>query len=195
LVVARRNLADLLNVEFHRATVGTLPFDDETMDFGYCLGVLHHVPDAEAGLCHCVAKLRSGAPFLLYLYYAFDNRAWWFRALWRATEVVRFAVSRSPLSIRYLASQLIAAVVYWPLARLARLCERLGANVHQFPLAFYRDRSFYVMRNDALDRFGTRLEQRFSRAEIQAMMQRAGLRDIRFSESAPYWVAVGVKCA
>ena len=49
------------------------------------------------------------------------------------------------------------------------------------------------MRTDALDRFGTRLEQRFTRSEIGEMMTAAGLDDIRFSEREPYWVACGRK--
>jgi hypothetical protein len=49
------------------------------------------------------------------------------------------------------------------------------------------------MRTDALDRFGTRLEQRYTKAEIEEMMKRAGLVDIRFSDSAPFWCAVGYK--
>ena len=49
------------------------------------------------------------------------------------------------------------------------------------------------MRTDALDRFGTRLEQRFSRNEIERMMTAAGLTDIVFSEREPYWVACGRK--
>ena len=44
---------------------------------------------------------------------------------------------------------------------------------------------------NALERFGTRLEHRMSRVEIAAAMERAGLRDIRFSESVPFWCAVG----
>ena len=48
--------------------------------------------------------------------------------------------------------------------RGSRACaERLGTDVRHFPLSAYRDRSFYTMRTDALDRFGTRLERRFSR--------------------------------
>jgi hypothetical protein len=61
------------------------------------------------------------------------------------------------------------------------------------PLSIYRDRSFYVMRNDALDRFRTPLERRFTRQEIAGMLLAAGLRDIRFRESAPYWCAVGTR--
>tara|TARA_A100001011_G_scaffold295387_1_gene307685 strand:+ start:125 stop:295 length:171 start_codon:yes stop_codon:yes gene_type:complete len=49
------------------------------------------------------------------------------------------------------------------------------------------------MRTDALDRFGTRLEQRFTRNEIKNMMQNAGLENIEFSNSKPFWVAVGNK--
>jgi hypothetical protein len=71
--------------------------------------------------------------------------------------------------------------------------ERAGRDVANFPLAYYRDRSFYVMRNDALDRFGTKLEQRFTRAEIERMLRDAGLERIRFSEAAPYWCAVGFR--
>jgi len=61
------------------------------------------------------------------------------------------------------------------------------------PLAAYRNLSFYSMRTDALDRFGTRLERRFSRQEIEDMMHSAGLRDIVFSDSLPFWCAVGFR--
>ena len=74
LNVARRNLASQRNVEFHHASVDSIPLPDSSMDFGYSLGVLHHVPDTAEGIRSAVAKLKPGAPFLLYLYYAFDNR-------------------------------------------------------------------------------------------------------------------------
>jgi SAM-dependent methyltransferase len=193
LAVARRNLAGQANVQFHLASVDALPLPEASMDFGYCLGVLHHVPDTQAGLTRAVALLKRGAPFLLYLYYAFDNRPAWYRRLWRVTEGVRYLVSRSPFALRYGASQLLALTVYLPIARAARLFEWLGYDVHSFPLSVYRNRSFYTMRTDALDRFGTRLEQRFTRRQVEAMMLRAGLADIVFSASPPFWCAVGVK--
>jgi hypothetical protein len=160
------------------------------MDFGYSLGVLHHVPDTLRGLKACTAKLRSGAPFLLYLYYAFDNRSPWFKAVWRATDLVRRAVSIAPNPVRYAVSQALAVALYWPLARAAALGEAVGLKVSGWPLSNYRSRSFYVMRNDSLDRFGTRLEHRFTRAQIESMMRAAGLDDIYFSETEPFWCAV-----
>ena len=74
LRVAKKNLDGFSNIEFHRAGVGDLPFDDESLDFAYSLGVLHHVPDTAAALETIVSALKNGAPLLLYLYYAFDNR-------------------------------------------------------------------------------------------------------------------------
>ncbi len=49
------------------------------------------------------------------------------------------------------------------------------------------------MRNDALDRFGTKLEQRFTKAQITEMMTKAGLVDIAFSSETPHWTALGFK--
>ena len=47
------------------------------------------------------------------------------------------------------------------------------------------------MRTDALDRFGTRLEQRFTRKQVEMMMEAAGLEQIVFSDHSPFWCAVG----
>ena len=191
LAVAESNLSGFDNCRFHHATADEMPLPDRSMDFGYSLGVLHHVPDTAAALAACTQKLKPGAPFLVYLYYALENRPLAYRALYRLSDVVRRRVSGMPWSRRYAVSQLIAAGVYLPLARSAALLERVGLNVENLPLAGYRRRSFYVMQNDALDRFGTRLEQRFRREEIEAMMRQAGLEKIRFREAPPYWCAIG----
>lgn len=193
LEVARRKLADLPNCRFHLARADALPFADASMDFGYSLGVLHHLPDPAAGLAAAVSKLKPGAPLLVYLYYAFDNRPAWFRALWRASDVLRRAISRLPHPLKLGVSRGIAASVYWPLARVARLAERAGRDVSNLPLSAYRDKSFYVMRTDALDRFGTRLEHRYTRAQIAAMMRAAGLERVAFRDGVPYWCALGYR--
>ena len=191
--VAARNLAPYPNCDVTVAPVDAMPIDDGSADFGYSLGVLHHIPDTAAALRDCVRKLRPGAPFLLYLYYRFDNKPSWYRLLWSLTNGVRWLVSRSPHPVRYAISQILAAAVYWPLSRSARLAEKLGRSVRSWPLAYYRNRSYYVLRTDALDRFGTRLEQRFTKAEIESMMRASGLTDIVFSPHEPFWCAVGRK--
>ena len=192
LAVARRRLEGVPNVAFHHASVDAIPLPDGSQDFGYSLGVLHHIPDTQAAMNCCVAKLKRGAPFLVYLYYDLEERPFWYRALWKASDVARVGISRLPFRLRKGVSGALALVAYLPLARTARMLERRGFDVEKIPLSYYRNRSFYSMRTDALDRFGTRLEQRFSRSEIRAMMEKAGLRDVVFG-SWGRWIACGWK--
>jgi ubiquinone/menaquinone biosynthesis C-methylase UbiE len=193
LEVARTNLRGAHNCVFHLAGVDQIPLPDDSMDFGYSLGVLHHVPDPAEGVRACVRKLKRGAPFLLYLYYAFDNRPGWFRRIWQASNAGRLVISQLPFPLRLALSQVIAAGIYLPLARTASFLEAQGLSVETLPLSIYRKRSFYVMQTDALDRFGTRLEGRFTAEQIRQMMTDAGLTNIRFGKSPPYWCAVGQK--
>lgn len=191
--VARANLAEHANTEFHCASVDAPGLPTGSQDFGYSLGVLHHVPDTAAAIRCCVTLLKPGAPFLVYLYYAFDNRPWWFRALWRVSDWARRGVYRLPADLKHGVTDVIAALIYWPLARLSLAMERFGLQVGGVPLSYYRHHSFYTMRTDARDRFGTPLEQRFSRAQIARMLEAAGLTNVRFSNAAPYWCAVGTR--
>src|SRR5712671_3981405 len=153
LAVAQKSLAGLSNVNFHAASLDAIPLADNSMDFGYSLGVLHHLPDPAAGLAACVSKLKRGAPMLVYIYYAFDNRPAWFRLLWRTSDLLRRLLSRAPFRLKSAIAEFLAACIYWPLARSAQLVERRGGNVANWPLGAYRRRSYYAMRTDALDRF------------------------------------------
>lgn len=196
LIVAKKNLANKSNCIYNNAGVGDSILPKNSMDFGYSLGVLHHVPDTQEGINECVGFLKPGAPFLIYLYYSFENRPFWYRFVWRASELIRMVVSRLPYVLRYWISQLIAILIYLPLAKFARLAELIGFSddfCDSLPLGSYRKLSFYTMRTDALDRFGTQLEKRFSRSEITHMLKNAGLVDIEFSKNVPYWCAVGYK--
>ena len=191
LAVARGNLAGQANCRFQQASVEAISLPPGSMDFCYSIGVLHHVPDTLAGIKACVALLKPGAPLLIYLYYALENWPWWFRAMWKSTDLLRRGIARLPFWPKRAVTETIALVVYWPLSRFCALIERLGGDPAGLPLSYHRHDSFYTMRTDALDRFGTRLEQRFSRAQIEAMMREAGLEHIRFSETQPFWCAVG----
>ena len=193
LETARKALSNEPNVSFHSASVDKCALPADSQDFGYSLGVLHHVPDTAAALCSCVDMLKQGAPFLVYLYYAFDGRPMVFRLAWRISDFLRRAIWRLPSSAKHAVTDVLALLVYFPLARISLVVDKLGMNVDNIPLSYYRALSFYTMRTDSRDRFGTPLERRFTKAEILNMMTAAGLRDVHFSEGAPYWCAVGYK--
>jgi SAM-dependent methyltransferase len=191
--VAKKSLSQYQNTRFHNGSVGDNMLPLGSQDFGYCLGVLHHVPDTLEGIKSCAKLLKEDAPFLLYLYYSLENRPVLFRFIWKMSDYVRKVISILPKRLKMMCCSLIALFVYWPLARCAFLLERCGFDVSSFPLNDYREKTYYFMNNDALDRFGTRLEKRFSKQEITDMLTESGFKDIMFSEDMPCWVCVARK--
>lgn len=190
---ARKTLSDFDNCTFVNAPLSALDIPQGSMDFGYSYGVLHHIPDTEQAMRTACSYLKPGAPFLIYLYYAFDNRPFWFRWIWRASNLVRVIVSHLPVRMRHAVCDILALLLYWPLARTALLLDKAGLNITHFPLSDFKSSTFRRMRNNARDRFGTPLEQRFTRQEIKEMMHNAGLEKINFRDGPPYWCAVGYK--
>jgi uncharacterized SAM-binding protein YcdF (DUF218 family) len=79
----------------------------------------------------------------------------------------------------------LAVLAYRPLARIGALVQRYGGSPNAIPLSYYRHSSLYTMRTDALDRFGTRLEKRFTRRQIAVMLESAGLSKIRSRDAEP----------
>jgi hypothetical protein len=97
-----------------------------------------------------------------------------------------------PTSLRFMIDTL-AALICLPLARLSHLLESLGKPVDVIPLSHCNQHSFFTMRTDSRDHFGTPLVQRLTRKGIAEMIAAAGLTEIRFSDRAPFWCAVGTK--
>lgn len=191
--VAKRNLQNHQNCSFHVCSIEDAPIEKASLDFGYSLGVLHHMPDTQAALDACATYLKPNAPFLVYLYYNFDNQKPIYRAMWKASEYLRKFVTSLPRGLRNGVCNIIAGIVYWPLAMIAKLGEKIGFNVDNWPLSDYRHTTFYRMRHNARDRLGTELEQRFSKAEITTMMEKSGFQNIKFMDGKPYWCAIGYK--
>ena len=166
ITVAAVNLQHLDNVNLISGSLSEPNIEPNSQDFGYCLGVLHHIPNTEAGINSCVSLLKPGAPFLLYIYYFFENRPIWFRLLWKISDLLRRLIIRCPDRVKVAVTDIIALFVYLPIARLSYYLEKVGLQCSQLPLYYYRDRSFYTMRTDSRDRFGTPLEKRFTKFEI-----------------------------
>jgi len=191
--IAKKNLSTQKNCSFHKADIDNIPLDDQSMDFGYCLGVLHHIPDTYKGIISCSSKLKSGAPLLIYIYYNFDNRSKIYFFLWKISDFFRKFISKLPHILKRIISLKIAMFIYFPIARLLFFLNKMNIQVSNFPLSPYANLSFNTMKTDAYDRFCTRLEKRYSQKQINNMMLEAGFKNIKFSNEAPYWCAVGIK--
>ena len=191
--VAQKKLEKFKNVVYHKKSLAKSGLNEKSQDFGYSLGVLHHVPNTKSAINSCVKLLKPGAPFLLYIYYNFDNRPAWFRYLWILSNYIRLIVNKFPKFLKFITCDLIAIFVYYPISRLALILNIIGFDIKNFPLYSYRSKSFYVMRTDARDRFGTPLEKRFTKKEIYEMMVQSGLEKIKFKNGSPFWTAIGFK--
>ena len=191
--VAKENLKNHKNCIFQCSTISKCQLEVESQDFGYCLGVLHHVDNTLDDLKKCTSLLKKGSPFLLYLYYKFDNKPIWFKSIALIVDKFRIIISKLPFVLKLPICVLISIFIYFPLSKISWLLEKLNIDSKDIPLRAYRDKSLYCMMTDSLDRFGTKLEKRYNKLEIIEMMEKAGLVDISFSNKEPFWLAVGYK--
>jgi SAM-dependent methyltransferase len=191
--VAQKKLKEFKNVVYHKKSLANSGLNEKSQDFGYSLGVLHHVPNTKSAINSCVKLLKPGAPFLLYIYYYFDNRPFWFRYIWNLSNYLRLIINKLPKFLKFVVCDLIAIFIYYPISKLVLFLKKIGFDIKNFPLYSYRSKSFYVMRTDARDRFGTPLEKRFTKKEIYKMMVQSGLEKIKFKNGPPFWTAIGFK--
>jgi ubiquinone/menaquinone biosynthesis C-methylase UbiE len=185
---------NISHISITQAGVDNIPFEDESFDFVFSLGVMHHIPDTEAALQKAVKKLQKGGFFLIYLYYSLDNKSRLYKLLFKVSNVFRMFMSILHHTIKQLVCDVMVMIVYMPLVTLSRLIKFVSPKKRWYqaiPLSYYVDKNFKIIRNDALDRFGTPLEKRFSKQEIYEMMKWAGLDEVKFSDHAPFWHSVG----
>ena len=187
--VLQNKFSDEAKIKVLQETVGANSIPQESLDLAMSLGVLHHIPDTGLAIKDVSLRIKPGGMFLCYLYYKLENKPLYYRGLFWASNSLRWVISRLPYALRRFIARVIASFVYFPLARTAKLLEKRGKNVSNFPLHHYANMPFVMLQNDALDRFGTRLEQRFSKKEITEMLGNAGfdLSTLKFSDVEPFW--------
>lgn len=192
---ASKLLENESNIRITKAEVSRIPFADESFDLVFSLGVLHHIPDTKEAMLSCVKKVKPNGYFLVYLYYNLDNKSILFNILFTISNIIRKVVCKLPKGLKQVVCDVLAILFYLPFVLISKIAKSIfGSSVLKYiPLSWYHDKTWNAIRNDSLDRFGTPLEQRFSRSDIKAMMESAGLSEIKFSEHPPYWHAVGKK--
>ena len=187
--VLTKKFANENRVKILQETVGMNSIPSNSLDLAVSLGVLHHIPDTALAIKDLASKIKSGGVFLCYLYYKLENKPMHYRGLFWASNSLRWVISRLPYVTRRFIAQFIAVLVYLPLSRVAKQLSKRGKNVSNIPLHHYANMPFVMLQNDALDRFGTRLEQRFSKRDIEEMITEAGfdVTTLKFSDSEPFW--------
>lgn len=184
IFVARNNLRDAGNAVFLMADLLRLPMRRDAVDFAFCLGVAHHLP---VGALQAVRQLSELTPRLLvYLYSALDGHPLHYRLLMLPVTALRRIVCRvHNAAFRNVFTWLATLLLYLPLVGLGYLLHPLGLSRYVPLFDFYHGKSLARIRQDAYDRFFTRIEQRFSRGDIMTLGPHFSR--IEISPQIPMW--------
>ncbi len=193
--VLTRKFKSKSNVSLENSTISESAIPANSLDFAMSLGVLHHISNTDQALKDINSKLKSGGLFLGYLYYKIENKPFLYRIIFSVANYFRKKISNLTFKRKKRISHLIAIFIYLPFARLSKVLNILKINTANIPLHQYADLNLYMMKNDALDRFGTKLEKRFNQEEITKLLSDAGFdsNSICFSEFEPFWTFVARK--
>ena len=161
-----------------------LPFRNDFADFLFCLGVLHHLP--VNALEEVKALKKYASTILIYLYYALDNRPFYFRLLLEIVTSIRKTVSniRNP-TFRNGFSSFTAWTVYLPLVYLGKIVKPFGLSRFVPIYEAYNGKRVQRTKQDVYDRFFTRIEQRFTKNQILELEK--DFKKVTISDHLPYW--------
>jgi SAM-dependent methyltransferase len=191
--VARRN-TEARNVHVVQADLHDPPFELESFDFIYSIGVLHHLPNPEAAFQNLLRFLKPGGAVQIYLYWKAERRPIK-AAMLSGISAARRLTTRLPHGIVHALAYPMAAIAFvffvWPY-RLLRRVPGLNRMAEEIPLKQYANLPFRVCVNDQLDRFSAPIENRYTRADVQNWLVRASLEAASVGENFG-WIATGRK--
>jgi len=193
--VARKNTLHNSNVNIVQADIYTLPFRENTFDFVYSIGVIHHLPrpyDAFRNLCKYV---KNGGAIRTYLYKTMDDEPWHKRFLILFHHAIRSITTKFPLrfvmTLSFIAGVLFTIAFVWPY-KIIRKIPGLNGFAEHIPFKVYANYPFRVIFNDQFDRFATPIENRYTKEEVLDWYNKNHLENISISKYYG-WLTEGTK--
>lgn len=192
--VAKKNTESAGTVHVIQADLHNAPFADESFDFIYSIGVLHHLPDPEAAFRNLLKYLKPGGEVQIYLYWKPEAQP--VKALLLAgVAATRQMTTRLPHSFVHALSYPFAVGAFtffvWPY-RLLKTIPPLRGFAEKLPMKQYANFPFRVCVNDQLDRFSAPIENRYTRADVEKWLTAAGLEGTSVGENFG-WIGTGRK--
>jgi SAM-dependent methyltransferase len=161
----------------------SLPFADATFDGAYSYGVVHHTVDPEQAVREIARVMKPRATVLIYVYEAFDRRAWPWRFALSAVNAVRQPISAMPpAAIRRLCA-LMAPFVYLT----CTVPSKHFSWARNFPYPATQNRDVGSLIPDLYDRFAAPIEKRYTERGARALAEQAGLK-VRAIANVRGWI-------
>lgn len=189
---AFENAGHLENVHIVQADLFQLPLRQRSFDMIYSLGVLHHLPDPEAGFQEILRYGKPGASVLIYLYWSLNDEPRWKRIILSLVTLVRRVTTRLPFPLLRAFSWFVAVACEIGFVAPYRLLRntRWKEFAETLPLKLYADFPFRVLYQDQFDRLSAPIENRYDRQQVEGWMTRSGVEDWEILRGAG-WRAAG----
>jgi SAM-dependent methyltransferase len=175
----------LPNCHVIQADAMHLPFAERTFDYVYCLGVLQHMPDPEAGFRALARQPRSGGVLLANVYQASRPVVLFLLECFR-----KLTTRMSPAAVRYL-SVAMGTVEYglfigpWKRLRETRVGRWLRRFVPDRLDESAKD-DFDTCITDWFDRLACPVKKHYTRADLMHWYASSGYSEIAVT---PFWKA------
>jgi SAM-dependent methyltransferase len=160
-VQSTKNNLKVFDAEVIQSDIYTFEYP-EKFDFIMSIGVLHHLPDPQAGFNHLVSLLKEGGTISIWVYSQEDN--------WLAIhlyEPLRKITTRLPHKLLYYLSYIPALIV--------EICNRLRLPI----FSYYKCFPFKTKLNDAFDVFSAPSARYYSKGDIAKWLIDADLKKIK----------------
>ncbi len=178
---AYHNTSHLAAAHVVQADLSYLPFRDQTFDFIYCLGVLHHLPNPDDALRGLVEYLKPHGEMRIYVYWDLKDSPRWKKALLALVTALRRVTTRLPHRLLSWLCYPIAVGAWLTFVLPYRLLSRFRLTkqiAETLPLTQYAQYPFSVLLNDQFDRFSAPLERRCSSDEVRWWLEGARLKNV-----------------
>jgi SAM-dependent methyltransferase len=175
----------LPNCHVVQADAFHLPFRPQTFDYVYCLGVLQHLPDPEAGF-YALAQLPAAGGSLLVNVYQASRPTILF-----LLELVRKVTTRLPHAVLKYVSVGAGCVDYGLFIAPWRFMSSTGLGTLLRPfvperIREYTKHDFNTCVTDWFDRLSCPVKKHYKRGDLYRWYERAGYLDVAVT---PYWKA------
>jgi SAM-dependent methyltransferase len=183
------------NVWVIRGSALNIPVSDNTLDFAYSFGVLHHTTDPERGIKEIARIIKKDSPAYLYIYEDHSENRIKYLAL-KLVKALRLITTKIPpralFILSFSASPFIMIFFTFP-HRFFRRFKTTQVLAENIPFNF--GSNLFSLTGDLYDRFGAPIEHRFSRQEIFNLLKRNGFVNISIGrmKSTAGWVVWGHK--
>lgn len=179
---AKKLCKNLPNVEVIKADITNLPFRDETFDYSYSIGVLHHLSNPKTGYSAIVSKTKRNGTISAWVYGQENN--FMLRIL---NPLRRLLLSRTPKSFNYFFSFWLAVLLQpfiqgYGLLHKLRFPNMVTQYLPQYHLFVYFSKlPFHVTHNTVFDQMSAPVAHYLRKTAIEGWLHENGIRNFQIS--------------